>query len=58
MTNLLHLSIPLLGTVFAQRDTITRPRFAAKTLSSAAGRELLLCMGSLRVYLTPLPSRA
>lgn len=53
MTNLIHLSIPLLGTVFAQRDTVTLSRFSAETLTSASGRELLLCMGSLRVYLTP-----
>lgn len=58
MTNLFSLSIPFVGRIFAQRDTVTTPRLSAERLHSASGGELLLCCGWLRVYLTPASSLA
>lgn len=53
MTDLRFLTLPFIGRIYAQWDTITTPRLTAEPLTSPAGRELLLCCGRLRVYLTP-----
>ena len=53
MTDLLFLTVPFIGRIYAEWDTITTPRLAAEPLTSPSGRELLLCCGRLRVYLTP-----
>lgn len=53
MTDLLQLTIPILGRVYAQRDTVTTRRIEWQALPSPNGTEYLLCLGSLRVYLTP-----
>ena len=53
MTDILYLPIPFLGRIYAQRDTLTTRRFEWKVLHGSNGREYLLCLGSLRVYLTP-----
>lgn len=53
MTDILYLPIPFLGRIYAQRDTVTTRRFEWEVLNGSNGREHLLCLGSLRVYLTP-----
>lgn len=58
MTDLIYLTIPFLGRIYAQRDTVTKPRLSAEPLYSSCGREWLLCCGSLRVYLTPTATLA
>ncbi len=55
MTNFIQLTLPFIGRIYAQRNTVTKPRLAVEVLSSPCGKELLLCCGSLRVYLTPSP---
>lgn len=52
MTDLIFLTIPFLGRVYAQRDTITVPQLSIQQLHAPCGKEWLLCWGSLRVYLT------
>lgn len=32
MTDLIHLTIPFLGGIYAQRDTVTTPRLSAERL--------------------------
>lgn len=58
MTDLFHITLPLLGRIYAQRDTVTTPRLSVELLHSPSGRELLLCCGRLRLYLTPASSLA
>lgn len=53
MTDLIFLTVPFIGRFYAQWDRITQPRLTAELLTSPAGRELLLCCGRLRVYLSP-----
>lgn len=53
MIDLFFLTVPFIGRIYVQWDTITQPRLTAEQLTSPAGRELLLCCGCLRVYLTP-----
>ena len=58
MTDLIYITLPLLGRIYAQRDTLTTPRLSVELLHSTAGRELLLCCGCLRLYLTPASALA
>ncbi|OWY12324.1 hypothetical protein B6V72_14610 [Thioclava sp. F34-6] len=53
MTDLIYITLPFLGRIYAQRDTITLRQYAWEVLSSANGNEYLLSLGSLRVYLVP-----
>ncbi|WP_296765950.1 hypothetical protein [Sediminimonas sp.] len=53
MTDLIHITIPFLGRLYAQRDTITLRRVECAVLHGPSGKEYLLCLGRLRVYLTP-----
>lgn len=53
MTDILYLPIPFLGSIYAQRDTVTTRRIKWEVLHGPNGREYLLCLGTLRVYLTP-----
>ena len=53
MKSLAILTIPGLGSLYAQRDQITLPRWELEDLSGPEGRDWLLCLGSLRIYLTP-----
>lgn len=52
----LSLTIPFAGRIYINRDLITLSRYTVEVLHSPCGRELLLCCGSLRVYLTPTSS--
>jgi len=53
MTELLYMTFPYLGSISVQRDTITLYRFELEVIDCPPGREYLLCLGSLRTYLTP-----
>lgn len=53
MKNLIHINLLLFGRMILQRDSLTRPRLSAELLTSPCGKELLLCIHSLRLYLTP-----
>lgn len=53
MQNLIHINLPFFGRIFLQLDRITIPRVSAEQLTTPCGKELLLCLGSLRLYLTP-----
>lgn len=52
MTDLIHLTIPLIGRVYIQHDTITLCRWELERLRAPWGDELLLCCGRIRLYLT------
>lgn len=53
MTNLACITVPVLGRVLAQWDSITTPHLAAELLTGPQGSELCLRAGRLHVYLTP-----
>lgn len=58
MTELIHLTIPFVGRIYVQHDTITSKRYSSEMLRPSCGRELLLCCGRLRLYITPSSSLA
>jgi hypothetical protein len=53
MRDLFHLTLPFVGSIYAQFDTLTLPRWEVEDVSGPAGSEWLICCGSLRIYLTP-----
>ena len=55
MNSILTLTIPFLGRIMILWDTTTQSRWAIEPLEGPAPHqtEALVCLGSLRVYLTP-----
>lgn len=58
MTDLFHITIPFVGRIYAQRDRITVARYSVEALRKGCGKEVLLCLGQFRLYLTPASSIA
>ena len=54
MKDLIWITIPYIGRLYVQRDTITLSRFGWEVLEGPRHtKDYLLSMGSLRVHLTP-----
>lgn len=59
MKDLIWITIPYIGRLYVQRDTITLSRFGWEVLEGPGHTtEYLLHLGRLRVYLTPATSLA
>ena len=53
MTDLIYLTIPSVGRIYIQHGTVTIKQWSSEVMASTAGKELYLCCGRMRIYLTP-----
>lgn len=49
----MYVRLPLLGAIYTHTDHITLSRFSIETTTHQLGTEYLICLGALRVCLTP-----
>lgn len=55
MRELIDIHIPLFGGIYLQWDTITTCHYAWEIIPHDRGRELYICAGRFRLYLTSGP---